>query len=137
MCIDGGYSLYALQGSEKQRIALGAPVTRHEFSSLDPVNSQDDVVAYAAGVLHTRIHALIGTDNSQHIDDPKQYAKFVVALIRRYGVGGSFWKANSNLDGKKFAIRSFELMNEPYLGYMTATAYAQRIKPALLAVKKA
>src|SRR2546423_8346872 len=41
---------------------------------------------------------------------PVEYADFLVALISRYGVDGSFWAANPNLP--KRPIRDWQLWNE-------------------------
>jgi hypothetical protein len=90
-------------------------------------------VLEAASEVHTRIHALLGGND---LGDPAQYRDFVVAFIRRYGVGGSFWSEHPELDASRYAITSFELGNEPYFGTMSASEYADAVRPALEAVKQ-
>jgi len=130
--IDGGYGGWTDEEVEL-RDALEAPVTRHEWDPSEPVDSQDDVVLEAASEVHTRIHALLGGND---LGDPGQYRDFVVAFIRRYGVGGSFWSEHPELDASRYAITSFELGNEPYFGTMSPSEYADAVRPALEAVKQ-
>ena len=47
--------------------------------------------------------------------DPRDYANYVVALIGRYGPGGSFWAGNPQLQARP--IRAWEVWNEPSLHY--------------------
>jgi hypothetical protein len=129
--IDGGYGGW--NGEEVAwRTALGATVTRHEWDpSEEGVDGQEDVVLEAASEVHTRIHALLGGND---LGDPTQYREWVVAFIRRYGVGGSFWSEHPELDAGRYAITTFELGNEPYFGTMSATEYAEAVRPTLEAV---
>jgi len=60
----------------------------------------------------------------------------VVAFIRRYGIGGSFWRENPELDAAHYAITTFELGNEPYFGGMTASEYASTVTPTLEEVQR-
>jgi hypothetical protein len=135
--IIGGYESYALMNPPYSdlRVALGAKVTRHEFSFQAPVIAQEAVILHAAKVLKTRIHALINNEK-QVITDRNQFANFVVNFIKRYGVDGSFWREHKELDGKRYAIRTFELLNEPYYGHMSGPNYARAIRPALERVKR-
>jgi hypothetical protein len=116
-----------------ERAELGAAVTRHEWDPSAPLDSEDDVVRAAAERVGTRIHALLG-DND--LGEPEAYARFVTRFILRYGPGGSFWSEHPQLDEKRFAITTFELGNEPYLGEMSASAYAGAVRPALEAVDR-
>jgi len=125
--IDGGYGDWSETETE-EREELGAAVTRHEWDPSDPVDDQDDVVLSAAAEVHTRIHALLG---GNELGDPSHYREWVVAFIRRYGPGGSFWSAHPELDGSRYAIGTIELGNEPYFGEMSATEYADTVRPAL------
>jgi hypothetical protein len=129
--IDGHHGSWSADEVER-RAALGAPVTRHEFE-LDEAKDADQLVLRAARDVHTRIHALLGGND---LGDPRVYRDFVVAFIRRYGEGGSFWAEHPELDQGRYAIRTFELGNEPYFGTMTADAYADAVRPALEAVKE-
>jgi len=137
--VDGGYEIYALSSSVAERKQLRPAVTRFEFDFTQPVNAQDDVVLYAATTLQTRIHALINNEE-QRISDPTSFARWVVSFIRRYGVGGSFWHENPQLNAKRYAIRVLELLNEPYFTgrapTMQPAEYARAIGPALRLVKK-
>ena len=96
----------------------------------EPVNAQDALVYAAAAKVHTRIHALLGENE---LGDATRYSEYVVAFIQRYGVGGSFWAEHPELDAA-YAIKTFELGNEPYYGGMTATQYAETVRPTLEAV---
>ncbi|HEX4669363.1 MAG TPA: Ig-like domain-containing protein [Solirubrobacterales bacterium] len=130
--IDGGYSEWNSDEVAK-RAALGASVTRHEWDISKPVNSQDALVLKAAAQVHTRIHALLGANE---LGDPNRYREWVVAFIRRYGVGGSFWSEHPELDASRYAMTSFELGNEPYYGGMTASQYADTVRPTLESVQQ-
>jgi hypothetical protein len=115
------------------RQELGAAVTRHEWDPSEPLDAKDDLVRAAAEQVGTRIHALLGGND---LGEPEAYARFVTRFIRRYGRGGSFWSENPRLDEERFAITTFELGNEPYLGEMSASAYADAVRPALEAVDR-
>ena len=130
--IDGGYASWGNEEVEF-RTQLGASVTRHEWDPSEPVDAQDDVVLEAASEIHTRIHALLG---GNELGDANQYRDFVVAFIRRYGQGGTFWSEHPELDASRYAITTFELGNEPYFGGMSASEYADTVRPTLEAVKQ-
>jgi Bacterial Ig domain len=129
--IDGGYGGWS-DTETTYRAQLGAAVTRHEWDPAKPVNYQDALVLKAAATVHTRIHALLG---GNQLGDPTHYREWVIGFIRRYGEGGSFWGEHPELDASKYAIRSFELGNEPYFGEMSASLYADTVRPTLEAVK--
>jgi hypothetical protein len=129
--IDGGYMGWS-PTEIRERTELGAAVTRHEFDPTESVTDQDDVVEVAAGTIHTRIHALLGGND---LGDPTHYRDWVVAFIRHYGPGGSFWAEHPQLDASRFAISSVELGNEPYFGEMSADEYAATVRPTLEAIK--
>ena len=130
--IDGGYGGWWAEEYE-YRTALNAAVTRHEWDTNQAVDAQDDFVLEATSRVHTRIHATIG---GNVLGDPTHYREWVVAFIRRYGAGGSFWSEHPTLDASRYAITTFELGNEPYFGSMTASEYADAIRPTLEAVKQ-
>jgi hypothetical protein len=130
--IDGGYSGWWPEEVEF-RIALNAAVTRHEWDPTQPVDDQDDFMMEATTEVHTRIHAVLG---GNELGDAGHYEEWVIAFIRRYGVGGSFWSEHPSLDASHYAITTFELGNEPYFGDMSADEYADTIRPALEAVKQ-
>lgn len=132
IAIDGGYGDWG-PCETRHRAALGAAVTRHEWDPRAGLRAQDALVGKAATRTHTRIHALLGGND---LGDPDSYRKFVVAFIRRYGVGGSYWAEHPGLDAHRYAIRTFELGNEPYFGEMSAEEYADAILPALRRVKR-
>jgi hypothetical protein len=125
--IDGGYAGWS-EEETADRIALGAAVTRHEFDITEPVNAQDALVLKAAAQVHTRIHALLGANE---LGDPTHYREWVIAFIRHYGIGGSFWREHPELEESRYAITSVELGNEPYFGGMSASLYAETVKPTL------
>lgn len=130
--IDGGWGGWG--GSEiQQRMGLGAAVTRHEWNIEEPVNAQDSLVYTAASQIHTRIHALLGANE---LGDPTHYREFVIGFIQRYGLGGSFWREHPELNESAYAITTFELGNEPYFGGMSATSYAQTVRPVLEEVER-
>jgi hypothetical protein len=130
--IDGGYSGWS-STETAYRAQLGAAVTRHEWDPSQPVNAQDSLVLSAASQVHTRIHALLGGNT---LGDPAHYREWVVAFIRRYGVGGSFWSEHPELDASRYAITTFELGNEPYFGSMSASEYADTVRPTLEEVNR-
>jgi hypothetical protein len=130
--IDGGYGSWWTEEYE-YRIALNASITRHEWSTSQAVDAQDDFVLEATSRVHTRILATIG---GNELSDPIHYREWVVAFIRRYGAGGSFWSEHPGLDEGRYAIRTFELGNEPYFGPLSAATYADIIRPTLEAVKQ-
>lgn len=53
--------------------------------------------------------------------NPSAFAAFVAQLMRRYGVGGTFWSAHPSLRGS--AITAVELLNEPYFDNGNASHY--------------
>ncbi len=128
--IDGGYFEWSEEEVE-MRAQLGAAVTRHEWDINAPVNAQDHLVYVAAAQVHTRIHALLGANE---LGSASHYKEWVIAFIKRYGKGGSFWAEHPELNEAKYAIQTFELGNEPYYGGMTAAQYAQTVRPTLEAV---
>ena len=85
----------------------------------------------AATEIHTRVLALLGGND---IGDATHYRNFVVEFIRYWGPGGTFWANHPELDESRYAITSIELGNEPYFGTMTATDYADTVRPTLEAV---
>jgi hypothetical protein len=128
--IDGGYFEWSQEEIE-MRAALGAAVTRHEWDINQPVTAQDHLVYVAAAQAHTRITALLGANE---LGNATHYKEYVVAFIKRYGLGGTFWAEHRELNEAKYAITTFELGNEPYYGGMTASQYAAAVRPTLEAV---
>jgi len=129
--IDGGYGDWS-STETAYRAQLNAAVTRHEFDVDRAVNAQDALVLKAAAQVHTRIHPLLGANE---LGTAAHYREWVVAFIRRYGVGGSFWAAHPELDESRYAMTTFELGNEPYFGGMSPSLYADTVRPALEEVK--
>jgi hypothetical protein len=130
--IDGGYGGWWPEEVEF-RTALDASVTRHEWDPTQPVNDQDEFMLEATSEVHTRIHAVLG---GNELGDATHYEEWVIAFIRRYGVGGSFWSEHPGFDAGRYAITTFELGNEPYFGGMSAGDYADTVRPTLEAVKR-
>lgn len=65
--------------------------------------------------------------------DPAAYARFVAAVVSRYGPSGSFWAAHPDLT--RHAPQYFELWNEPYQqtysnGRIDPGRYARLVKAA-------
>jgi Glycosyl hydrolase catalytic core len=130
--IDGGHGGWS-DSEIAQREELGAAVTRHEWDPDEPVDEQEDVVETAAGEIHTRLHALLGGND---LGEPNHYREFVIAFIRRYGVGGSFWAQHPELDASRYAITTVELGNEPYFGEMSPQEYAATVRPVLEEIQR-
>jgi hypothetical protein len=68
--------------------------------------------------------------------DPSDYARFVAAVVGRYGPHGSFWTEHPELHA--YAIGTFELWNEPYFdssnaGHYDPPRYAALVKAAATA----
>jgi len=125
--IDGGYAGWSSTESA-YRAQLGAAVTRHEWDIAEPVATQDALVLKAAAQVHTRIHALLGANE---LGSAAHYRDWVVSFVQRYGPGGAFWDAHPEVDESRYAITSIELGNEPYFGGMSASLYADTVRPAL------
>jgi hypothetical protein len=71
--------------------------------------------------------------------DPKLFADFMTALVRRYGPSGSFWRANPSF--KKKPIRTWQLFNEQMADFFWATrpwpqSYTRVLKVAYKAIHK-
>jgi hypothetical protein len=130
IAVDGHYAGWTDEEIE-DRASLGAAVTRHEWDIEDPPTAEEQQVLAAATEVHTRIHALLGGND---IGDAAHYRDWVVAFVRYWGPGGSFWDAHPGLDESRYAITSIELGNEPYFGTMTPTDYADTVRPTLEAV---
>ncbi len=128
--IDGHYAGWPEEEVE-DRAALGAAVTRHMWELDNPVTSEEQQVIAAATEIHTRVLALLGGND---IGDAGHYRDFVVAFVRYWGPGGTFWDLHPELDESRYAITSIELGNEPYFGEMTPTEYADAVRPTLEAV---
>jgi hypothetical protein len=72
--------------------------------------------------------------------DNAAYARYMTALIDRYGPKGSFWSEHSDLPPKP--IRSWQVWNEPNIGAFWGgkpdpRAYAELLKTAAAAIRKA
>jgi hypothetical protein len=128
--VDGHYGGWS-EDEIEDRAALGAAVTRHEWDIEEPPTAEEQQVLAAATEVHTRIHALLGGND---IGDAAHYRDWVVAFVRYWGPGGSFWDAHPELDESRYAITSIELGNEPYFGTMTPADYADTVRPTLEAV---
>jgi hypothetical protein len=68
--------------------------------------------------------------------DPSEYARYVAAVVRRYGPGGTLWREHPSLAGS--AVSAFELWNEPYFdngndGAYDPGRYARMVKAAAIA----
>jgi hypothetical protein len=68
--------------------------------------------------------------------NPRSYAGFVAAVLHRYGVGGTFWRAHPALRGS--AITAVEVWNEPYFdngngGRYDPGRYARLLKATSIA----
>jgi hypothetical protein len=129
--IDGGYAGWWAEEIEL-RTALNAAVTRHAWEPDRAVTAQEKFMGEAVSV-GTRVHAVLGTNE---LGDATHYKEWVIAFIRRYGQGGSYWAEHPGYDASKYAITTFELGNEPYFGGMSASLYADTIRPTLEAVKQ-
>lgn len=46
--------------------------------------------------------------------DPRTYAAFAAQIAGRYGPGGTFWRANPDLDAR-LAVPELEILNEPWV----------------------
>jgi hypothetical protein len=125
--IDGGYAGWSAQ-EVAARTQLGAAVTRHEWHPEQSVQSEEEQVLAAATEMDTRIDALLG---GNELGDADHYRDWVVAFVRHYGPGGTFWSEHPQLDARRFAIDTIELGNEPYFGTMSAVEYADTVRPTL------
>lgn len=131
IAVDGGHGYWS-DAEISFRAQLGAAVTRHEWDQTEPVDHQDEIVYAAAAQIHTRIHAQLGANQ---LGSASSYREFVIAFIKRYGLGGTFWKLHPELNEAAYAITTVELGNEPYFGDMSASLYAETVRPTLEAIK--
>jgi hypothetical protein len=72
--------------------------------------------------------------------DPHEYASFLTALVRRYGPGGSFWRAHPELPA--VPVRSWQVWNEPGQPFYWdaarfARGYVALLRAARAAIKNA
>jgi hypothetical protein len=72
--------------------------------------------------------------------DNAAYARYLTALIERYGPKGSFWAEHA--DVPRLPIRSWQVWNEPNIGAFwggkpDARAYGELLKTAAAAIRKA
>ncbi len=131
IAVDGGHGYWS-DAEISFRAQLGAAVTRHEWDPTEPVDHQDEIVYAAAAQIKTRIHAQLGAN---WLGTASSYREFVVAFIKRYGLGGTFWKLHPELNEAAYAITTVELGNEPYFGDMSASLYAETVRPTLETIK--
>jgi hypothetical protein len=114
--------------------AAGSPFARRYFAQNDNlVKAHDPYVLMAARDVQMRVHALIG-QNYYKGWSPAAYASFCVSIVKRYGPSGSLWNAHPEL--KRYAVTTFELLNEPWYPNKDPRVYAAFVKPALAAIKK-
>lgn len=71
--------------------------------------------------------------------EPNAFAGFVAQLMRRYGVGGTFWSAHPGLKGS--AVTAVELLNEPYFsngnaGNYDPARYARLVRATAIAARR-
>ena len=130
--IDGHYSGW-VPSEVKQRAALGAAVTRHEWHISNPATDEEAQMIAAATEIHTRVLPLLGGND---LGDAAHYRDWVVAFVRHWGIGGTFWAEHPELDESRYAITTIELGNEPYFGAMSAEDYADTVRPTLERVKE-
>jgi hypothetical protein len=71
--------------------------------------------------------------------DPADYARFMTALVQRYGAGGTFWKGHPGV--RPFPIRAWQIWNEVsnpwYWDFGYAHEYPRALRAAYDAVKAA
>ncbi|HEY6730583.1 MAG TPA: Ig-like domain-containing protein [Solirubrobacterales bacterium] len=131
IAVDGGHGYWS-PTEINYRAQLGAAITRHEWDPTEPVDHQDAIVYAAAAQIHTRIHAQLGAN---WLGTASSYREFVLGFIARYGLGGTFWDLHPELNEQAYAITTVELGNEPYFGDMSASLYADTVRPTLEAIK--
>lgn len=91
-------------------------------------------------VLHApRWDASAGGNHFQPADDAP-YGRYLTALVKRYGPGGTFWSSHPSLPD--WAIRRWQIWNEPNLTYYWDTkpwpkSYVALLKVAHRAIKRA
>ena len=69
-------------------------------------------------------------------DDPEAYARFVGALVQRYGPNGSLWAERPDLP--RMPIRQWQIWNEPNLTlFWTPQPFAKRYVALLKAARRA
>ena len=140
-------ALAARSGVQSLRVAVSWAATQPSPSAPANFAATDRVVLAAARhrlsllpvVLYTPAWAGSGPPNSPP-RDPATYARFLTALVDRYGPGGSLWSANPSIP--KVPVRRWQIWNEPdFSRYWApqpfAPSYVRLLAAAHIAIKAA
>jgi hypothetical protein len=119
--------------------AAGVPT---DFGAVDAVVSAAARHGLALTPVVLGSPAWAAADPSRRIGppaDPATYARFITALVARYGPAGSFWTAHPTL--RKVPVRTWQIWNEVsnpyYWGPTWSTAYPPLLRAGYDAVKAA
>ena len=85
--IDGHYSGWT-EEEIQDREALNAPVTRHEWDLENPVSSEEQQMLAAATEIHTRVHALLGGNDTRRRDPLPRLRRRIHPLLGPAGLLG-------------------------------------------------
>jgi hypothetical protein len=125
---------------QSQFTDIGGVPTNFSFTDTIVGDAARDHVTVLPTVLYAPEWDAI--NNPGGVDYPRQYqpyGAYLTALIGRYGPHGSFWRENPGIP--KMPIRSWQIWNEPDLGYYWrqpfASSYVAMLKVAHAAVKRA
>jgi hypothetical protein len=127
-------------GQASQFTDVGGVPTNFSFTDMVVGDAARDHITVLPTVLYAPDWDAV--TNSGGVDYPRQYqpyGAFLTALVGRYGPHGSFWRENPGIP--KMPIRSWQIWNEPDLGYYWkqpfASSYVAMLKVAHAAIKKA
>jgi hypothetical protein len=132
--------------------AAGVGIVRQPFAWSDFEKSPAPYDAFVGALARQGIHVLPmvlgpqpgGAPAGQGAMEPPgsvaAYARYAVALVRRYGPKGSFWRSNPGIP--RVPIRSWQIWNEPNIpafwgGKPDPGAYARLLAAAAPAIRKA
>ena len=138
----GEWDLMAASGVETVRVAFDWRQSQAADGAISLAGS-DAVVATAAAhrlpvlpVVHRTPDWASAGGPSSAPDDPAAYARFLTALVQRYGPNGSLWAERPDLP--RMPIRDWQIWNEPNLTlFWTPQPFAKRYVALLKAARRA
>ena len=133
----------AASGVETVRVAFDWRQSQAAAGGAISFAGSDAVVATAAAhrlpvlpVVHRTPDWASAGGPSSAPDDPAAYARFLTALVQRYGPNGSLWAERPDLP--RMPIRQWQIWNEPNLTlFWTPQPFAKRYVALLKAARRA
>lgn len=143
--MDGEWDLLAASGAATVRTAFYWPDAQPQGPGATDFSAYDRVVLAAAsrglGVVPV-VHGTPGWAAERPGDfaapprDPAEFGRFLVALVGRYGPGGSLWREHPEVRARP--IRAWQIWNEPNLTrYWSTQPFARSYVRLLRAARRA